>query len=452
MLKRLRDLFSSRPSTLNSVASRVDDAPGWAGLSGGLYGANQPHDYDSGKIQEIYQDALEAWRKNPIAWRTIAITTDYIVGDKFTVNSPVKTLDRFVKFFWNHPKNLMPLRLESLSDELSRAGDLFILLFRNPQDGMSYIRTVTKDRIERIETAANDWETELVYYERQDIGDPKPWYSPTHPEAGYQDAIMLHYAINRPLGALMGESDLTTQLPWLLRYSRMLEDRVRLHWAMRAFLWLVTVPSNRVAEKKEQYRNPPDGGSIIVKDETETWEAQAPNLRGSDAKYDMQAVRAMIDAGSGYPPHWRGDAGDISLATAQAMQGPTERHLLRRQRHFIYMIQDILYHAYERAVEIGMARPLPKAQEVSGRRSSGGLYDHLFTIHLPDISRFDNRELASAARDITQAYSTLAAQLPALTPSLAKEAIRAAFKFAGEPISQELIDDILAEIEERKGE
>ena len=169
---------------------------------------------------------------------------------------------------------------------------------------------------------------------------------------------MLHYAVNRPLGALMGESDLTTMIPWLLRYSRMMEDRVRLHWAVRAFLWVITVPGNRVREKQEQYRNPPEAGSIIVKDESERWEVHAPNLNAGDARHDLQAVRAMIDAGSGYPPHWRGDAGDISLATAQAMQNPTERHLLRRQRHFIYILQDILYHAYRRAVEIGAARPL----------------------------------------------------------------------------------------------
>jgi hypothetical protein len=268
---------------------------------------------------------------------------------------------------------------------------------------------------------------------------------------------MLHYSINRPLGALLGESDLTTMLPWLLRYSRMLEDRVRLHWAMRAFLWLVTVPTSKIQEKREQYRTPPDGGSIIVKDESERWEVQAPNLHGADARHDMQAVRAMIDAGSGYPPHWRGDAGDISLATAQAMQGPTERHLLRRQRHFTYILQDILYHAYQRAAEIGMARPLPRAcvardssrldseMRDKSRATSGGIYDHLFSIHLPDISRFDNEALARAARDLTQAFHTLAVQLPSLPPPLAREAIRLAFKFAGEPASPDLIDAILAE-------
>jgi hypothetical protein len=55
---------------------------------------------------------------------------------------------------------------------------------------------------------------------------------------------MLHYAVNRPQGALLGESALTTMIPWLQRYSRMLEDRIRLHWAVRSFLWLVTVSAN----------------------------------------------------------------------------------------------------------------------------------------------------------------------------------------------------------------
>jgi hypothetical protein len=64
----------------------------------------------------------------------------------------------------------MAQRLEGMSDELARAGDLFVTLHRNELDGMSYIRFVTKDRIERIETAPNDYETELVYYETQDTG------------------------------------------------------------------------------------------------------------------------------------------------------------------------------------------------------------------------------------------------------------------------------------------
>lgn len=416
---------------LSAVTSQVDDSAGYTPLT------SRPHDYDPAQVYELYQDALTAWRKNPIAWRIIAITTDYVVGDQITVSSPNRSLNTFIRRFWNHPKNLMDLRLESLCDELARAGDLFILLFRNPVDGMSYLRLLTKDQIIHIETAPNDWETEYSYTERTPEGAERVWYSPDHPRAAEAEAICLHYAVNRPAGALLGESDLTTMLPWLQRYSRMLDDRVRLNWAMRSFLWFVTVPSARVREKQEQYRTPPETGSIIIKDESETWEAKTPTLHAIDAREDMRAVRQMIDAGSGYPAHWRGEAGDANLATATAMQGPTERHLLRRQQYFKFMLQDILFHAYQRAVQIGRARPLGSND-----------YRQLFTISAPDVSRWDNESLARSGQALSNAWAQL---LPTLqqagrAPHTRRLILRSFLRFTGEPTGEETLESLLQEL------
>ena len=416
---------------LSPVTARVDDSSGWTSLTG------RTHDYDQSQIYELYQDALEAWRKNPIAWRIIAITTDYVVGDRIQISSTHRGLNKYIKSFWSHPKNLVDLRLESMSDELSRAGDLFILLFRNPQDGLSYIRFVTKDRIIKIDTAENDWETELAYHEQMDqAAGTRIWSSHEHPDAAYQDAVMLHYSVNRPLGAMLGESDLTTMIPWLLRYSRMLEDRVRLHWATRMFMWMVTVPANKVKEKIEQYRVPPDTGAIVVKDESEKWESVHPVLRATDASADLSAVRHMIDAGSGYPPHWRGEGGDANLATATAMQGPTEKHLMRRQQYFIYILEDILYHAYQRAAEIGLARLLTTRD-----------YSMLFSAEMPDISTVDNAALANSSKAISESLAALGNNIAAMPPELARQAVRMTFYFAGQPLTDTQIDAILKGVE-----
>jgi hypothetical protein len=313
---RLRERFAALlnpngwQTQLSAVTAQVDDSPGW------VADKRQPHERDFSEVQALYEDALAAYRKNPIAWRVIATTTNYILGDSLVISSPKRELERFIRAFWDHPKNRMDLRLAQMSDELARAGDLFVVLFRNPQDGMSYLRFVTKDRIVRIESAENDWENELAFYEAQESGEPRRWLSPSHPGASESEAVMLHYAVNRPCGALLGESDLASMLPWLQRYSRMLEDRVRLHWAMRAFLWVITVPTNLVGQKAEQYRTPPEAGSIVVKDQSEEWQAVAPDLKGADASHDLKAVRGMIDAGSGYPPHWRGEGGEANLAPA----------------------------------------------------------------------------------------------------------------------------------------
>ena len=153
---------------LASVRVRVDDSAGWTSLTG------RPHDYDPSQVQEIYKDALTAWRKNPIAWRIVSITADYVIGDDLSIIGRTKAIDKFTRQFWNHSNNQMTLRISGMCEELSRAGDLFVALFRNPQDGMSYVRFVTKDRIEKIETAANDWEKELIYYETQTPEIRKP--------------------------------------------------------------------------------------------------------------------------------------------------------------------------------------------------------------------------------------------------------------------------------------
>jgi len=413
------------------LIAQVDDGQGWERLSAAAAAELN--------AAEAYQDALEAWRKNPLAWRIIAITTDYVVGEGVTATSRQPEVQAFIERFWNHPRNRLDLRLEAMCDELSRAGDLFVLLFRNPQDGLSYLRFVTKDRIRRIQTAENDWESEHAYIELEGMQERR-WLSPHDPQAHSQEAVMLHYAVNRPLGCLLGESDLAALIPWLQRYARLLEDRVRLNWAMRAFLWIVTVPNHRVAAKAEQYRHAPEAGSIIVKDESESWQPVTPNLNAFDASADLKAVRQMIDAGSHYPPHWRGEPQGINLATAAAMQAPTEKHLQRRQRYFHYVIKDILINAYLRAAEIGKApyhppEALQEVIEVSGA----------------ELSLKDNERLANAAVQLARAFNLLASTLPALTSSSLRRAmLRQVLSFGGLSVPQSLVEQILAEMEERE--
>ncbi len=419
-----------------SLSSVVDDSPGWTPIS--------PHELERQVIHqpEAYQDALEAWRKNPLAYRYIAITTDYVVGEGVTVSSRDATVHDFITRFWNHPLNQLDQRLETMCDELSRAGDLFVLLFRNAQDGMSYLRFVTKDRIGRIITAENDWEREHAYVEstlRFESGSQnlqgKTWYSPQHPLSTAQDAVMLHYSVNRPLGSLTGESDLAPLIPWLQRYARMLEDRVRLNWAMRAFLWIVTVPSHRVAAKAEQYRAAPESGSIIVKDDSETWQPVTPNLNAYDASADLKAIRQMIDAGSHYPPHWRGEPQEVNLATAVAMQAPTEKHLLRRQRYFNYMLKHILVQAYLRAAQVGKVPFFPEEK-----------LNSLIEVHAPELSLKDHERLANASFQLANAFSLLVNTLQKpFSATLKRAVIQQVLNFAGISVSDSYIDQVIQE-------
>lgn len=157
-------------------------------------------------------------------------------------------------------------------------------------------------------------------------------------------------------------------------------------------------------------------------------------LHGADASHDLKAVRGMIDAGSGFPAHYRGEAADANLATATAMQAPTERRLQRRQKYFVYILQDILYQAYQRGVAIGA---LP------GLGSSD--YDQLFNIDIPEISRRDKRDLAVASHQLSRAMREISQHLPKRSRSLSRLVLRNVMKFAGEPIGAEEVERILEE-------
>jgi len=419
---------------LAAAADLRDGAGGWSAITGagGPFGrGDRPPD----DATRQYNDALLAWRTNPYAKRIIDIITDYTVGDGLTPVAPGE-LGRFVDTFWTHPQNRLDLRLPELMDELSRAGDLFLVLFRNPADGMSYVRAVPKAEVVEIAAAENDWEREVAYVVRASLAvDTTVFLAPAHPDAAAADAVMLHYSINRPVGALLGESELASILPWLRNYSRMLEDRVRLNWAARAFLWFVTVPTGRVNAKAEQYSAPPEPGSIVVHDDGERWEMQAPQLHGLDAQHDLRALRQAISAGSGQPPHWHGDGGDINRAVAGAMQDPAVRHLRRRQRHLQHVVVDLCAVAYERAYALGRVRRRPDRAAIR--------------VDLPDISREDNESLALAAERLTGAFGALLAALPGFSPTLAGQLLPLIFKFAGEPLSPGLTGMILDELQGR---
>ena len=73
---------------------------------------------------------------NPRARRIVGLTTDYVVGAGIRVCSSTPWIDEWIARFWQHPKNRMAMRTLHLCDELTRAGELFLVLGTNRVDGM----------------------------------------------------------------------------------------------------------------------------------------------------------------------------------------------------------------------------------------------------------------------------------------------------------------------------
>ena len=375
--------------------------------------------------QEVRAQCREAWRGYPLARRIVSLTAQYVIGGGLAVSCPHRPTAAFLERFWNHPLNRMPTRVIEWCDELTRSGNLFVLISTDAA-GMSYVRAVPAAQIREIEAAENDIEQPLAFYPQASLSDPDPapWaaFSPLLPP---QTPAMLHYAVNRAVGAQWGESDLAPLLRWLARYANWLEDRARLNRYRNAFLFVVrgqyASEGERAARQHALNLQPPPPGSILVTSAEESWEVLAPRLESQDAGEDGLALKKMIAAGVGLPLHFLAEPESATRTTAEAAGGATYRYFEQRQMYFLWLIGDLLRAVVWRA-----------AQMLGSRRSSP---DPEAPIRVSgcDISSRDNLELAQATAAILPALLSLRER------SLLDDAelLRLVYRFAGESVDVE---------------
>ncbi len=291
-------------------------------------------------------------RTNPLAHRLIRMKTDFVIGGDISL-----TGDPWARAFWEHPQNHLATRAYRWCDELTRAGELFIVLSTNPVDRMSYVREIPALAIDQIETDPDDLERELRYHQLTASPLGRWWPSPLGATEGALDQgnapqVMLHYTVNKPIGETRGQSDLMPVVPWLERYELWLEDRVRINRYKGAYLWNVQIEGALPGEleaKRAQYARPPQSGSIIVCDARERWTAVRPEIGADDAEADGKALRLMIAAGMGVPLHFLAEGESATRATAREMNGPTYRHFAHRQFIFEQILRDVIRQAARRA-------------------------------------------------------------------------------------------------------
>lgn len=398
------------------------DSTGWEFLGAGT----GPADRDWVELRQDLSDTLEAWRRNFLVRQVVRLTTAYVVGDGIRLSARQEAVETFLRLFWEHPKNRLERRLPGWCDELTRSGELFIALFTNPVDGLSYVKAIPATSIPLVETDPDDYERETGYEEivPRQIGR-KRWAS-IH-TAGSLEPALLHYTVNKPVGATRGESDLTPILPWARRYSEWLKDRVLFN-RLRSQLAGVVVElddDSKLETKRRQYAaNPPTGGSITVVGRGEKISFPSARVEGGDASADGRALRLAFAAGANVPLHFLAEGSSATRSTAEEMGDPTHRHYRMRQQDFRAILVDLCQTAYRR---YGAVTGRPVADELQIEATA------------PDVSRADNRALAEAARTIVEAFAEMKRQGWITDPL----AIRLAFKFAGEVLSEETVREIL---------
>jgi hypothetical protein len=409
------------------------------GLTSGTLGPEPlaPHDLPWASRQANLADAFSAWRTNPLARRIVALTTDYVLGHGAVVDSARRDVARWVRAFWHHRQNQMTRRLPLMLDEQTRAGELFVVLHRNPVDGLSYVRHIPAASVPAVRWRAGDYEqlTEIGERAAGEVGLRWwPVFQPDAPEAtASAPAVVLHFPVNRPVGAARGEGDLDPILYWLQQYSAWLDGRAQLNQAKSSFYYDVEVAGTPqdVQDARARYRHPPAKGSVVVHSQAEKHTVQKPNIGADDAEADGRALRLMVAAGAHIPLHFLSEVmAGTTLGSSVQMNEPAYRHYAARQAQAAEMLRALLGSAYQRAAELGHARPHA---------------DLKLSVALPEIQRDDNQPLAEAARDIAQAFATMKAA------GLDRDgrAVRLIYKFAGELLSEAEVEEIVAGAEGR---
>ena len=163
---------------------------------------------------------------------------------------------------------------------------------------MSYVRAVPAAQVREVHTAENDVQQELAYVSAREaarrgarLAGFQPRRTTGSGRMGASQPVMLHYAVNRPVGAVRGESDLAPLLRWLSRYSGWLEDRARLNRYRNTFVFTVQGAlcqrGRAPGAPAALAANPPAPGSILVTDRARngacsrrSWKARRPARTG----------------------------------------------------------------------------------------------------------------------------------------------------------------------------
>lgn len=399
--RRLAEAFFADVITAKvSEALRVRDDRWWTRL-----GAQRDEPLDPGS-------PLAAYRQDPLAFRITHILVGHVLGEGIVWPVEEPALRDFLDAWWDHPLNLMDLRIRQWLTELILTGDLFVTFHTRP-DGLSIMRAVPSSQIDEIQSDPEDAEDTLRFHQVGTLDAPEGrwWTSARH------GGDMLHFAINRAVGQVRGQSDLATVVPWLRRYREWLSDRVAINRARSTFVYEVTVRGTEadVQRRRAELGAPPPPGSVVIHNEAEEWKAITAHVDAGDAEADGKALRLMVAAGVGVPLHFLSEGESATRATAREMGEPTRRAFAERQKVFGAMLQTVAREAVRRAVDRGAALPADAPALVAAPR-------------FPDLTREDNLALAQAAAQIVEALAVAVAR-GWLTDEEAASWLR---KFAGE--------------------
>jgi len=305
------------------------------------------------KMQKI---AHWLWEANLLANRIIELPVAYLLAEGVTLTVADKENQKALDRFWRDPINDMDLKLPKKVRELGIFGEQCYPAFVNEADGHVRIGYLDPSLIETVVTDPDNSEQPIGVVTvknrkgrarryRVIINGPEEVFSQRTREirAGFEDGEAFYFRVNDLSSGRRGRSDLLAQADWLDAYDQFLFGEAERAGALRAFIWDVTLKNATEDQVKKRAKeiHAPKPGSVRVHNDSETWTAEAPDLKAADTSEAARLFRNHVLGGATLPTNWFGGTDDVNRAGGESMAEPTFKVLSMRQRFVKHMLESI---------------------------------------------------------------------------------------------------------------
>lgn len=393
-------LRAREPAFREAVGRNIDaDEANWRKLTAD--GKRDLVPLTRARMQEI---AVYLWRGTPLGKGIIEMPVAYLLAEGVTVTvADDPEAQGWIDAFWNDPINRFDLKLERKMRELAIFGEQCWPTFVNEANGHvrlgyldpSLIQTVVSDpdNAEQpigVVTVKNKKGRARRYRVIVD-GEENVFSARTQEiRAGFTDGDCFYTAINSLATAPRGQSDLLAVADWLDLYEALLFNDGERQKEMRAFFWDVSLKGASPEQVKVRAGEivAPKPGSVRVHNDSEAWEAVAPDLKAGDTSTAARLFRNHILGGVAMPEHWFGGGGDVNRATAGEMGEPTLKTLTMRQRLWRAILTDIIKYVI---------------RQRRGKLASKEKQPPQIQVNFPELTARDTTKYASALNQIVSA-------------------------------------------------
>ena len=315
----------------------------------------------------VLQLAGYLYETNPLARRIAELTKDFVVGDGFTVSSPVPEIHAVLTKMWNDPITDMHSTQHLKALELGMYGEQIWPVFVNVITGHVRLGVVDPLNVAAVLHDPDNRNIPIGVLMKKSLASEPVIYrviypapdgelfsvSTQHLRNGYTGGECFYFAVNKLSGQSRGRSDFMSLIDWLDGYDRYLFDTMERSALINAFVWDVVLKGEKQAGIDAWLAKngaPPKPGTVRAHNESEEWTAQTPDMKHADSQAGSRLLRNHVLGGSGTPEHWFSEGGDVNRSTAAEMSVPVFRRLQTRQNVVKQMLSVVCRYQITQAI------------------------------------------------------------------------------------------------------